>query len=351
MKNIITKGILLLLIVCSCKNKIRKIQSSNIPFEKVFILVDSVELKADNLKSMIGMNEGANNSFLLLDYIGKKVVEYDSTGNYVKDILNNQKTFNRKKKMGSPISLLTIGDNLFVADNNNRRIYVLDTTKNDIRRSFILAGTHMTPIHMSLLKGKIVMSGYNIHGDYFLNLYDTLGFYKKSFMKSSSNIEDKKYIISPLNYVSIASNNDTLYTAELMDYTINAFDVDGKKLFQKRYLPDYFTPLNTKLLNSIKSSFEEIRNDFSKPSNIAVINNKLMVEVEMPTQKKSEIFFNSREYRIDVFDRFGNPEKIGIKASNNTFLYYSPLTNMCYFLTHYNSDNKIYTIKKYKVTL
>lgn len=351
MKNIIIKGILLLLIVSGCKNKIQKIQSSNIPFEKVFILVDSVKLKADNLESMIGVNEGANHSFLLIDYIGKKVVEYDSTGNYVKDILNDQKTLTRKKKMGSPISLLTIGNNLFVADNNNRRIYVLDTTKNEIRRSFILAGTHMTPIHMSLLKGRIVMSGYNIHGDFFLNLYDTLGFYKKSFMKSGSNIDDRKYIISPLNYVSIASNNDTLYTVELMDYTINAFDADGKKLFQKRYLPDYFTPLNSKLLNSIKSSFEEIRNNFSKPSNIAIINHKLMIEVEMPTKKNSDNFFNSREYRIDFFDRFGDPEKIGIIASNNAFLYYSPLTKLCYFLTHYNSENKIYTVKKYKVTL
>jgi hypothetical protein len=337
--------------VSGCQNDVQQLKSSNLPFDKVFSFVDSTEIDAENLMSMIGVLEGKGNTFLMIDYNGRKVVEFDSSGRFVKDVINNEKAMARNKRLGSPISALGVGDNLFIADNNNRRIYIVDTSTNVIENSFILAGTHMTPVHMALVKDHVIMSGYNIQGDMFLNMYDTQGIYLQSFMESSSRIDDEKYIISPLNYVHLATSGDTLYTVELMDYTINAFDAYGRSLFQKRYNPDYFKPLTENLLRQAESSFEDIREQFSKPSRIEIADGKLLVQVEMPSIGTKHNYFNTRDYRLDIFDLQGNPLHVGIKAGNLNLLYYSSANGMCYFLSGYDSGRKIYTVKKYRLSL
>jgi len=316
-------------------------------FADFFECKDSVLLSPKEFTTPISITLTPNGSFLLCDYEKKKVQLLDAKGTFEKDIL--QDTINGNK-IGSPISVAYNGSNgnYYIADNSNRRIHILDSLFH-YQKSFIISGSHMTPVFMQSIGKDLYMAGHNINNNKYIHIYSVNGKYKKSFLTSSCPIKDNKYVIGAINYVKFDTLNHCFYGIETLNYTISVYDSACKTVRRVKFSADPPHALNRDTVKTIKHSFEEIRNSFAKPNYIFNVQNRLCVFSEMPSQESdSSDYFNTRRYNMDIFNADFSNNFCGFNIGTYIPVGYNKKSNLFYFLTNHNRANNTYTIKIFK---
>jgi hypothetical protein len=350
MKKITVIFLLLSLLFASCNefnHKTLTLKKSNKQFYDIFEFEDSVVLKPKDFDIPVCFTILKNRNFLLCDYNKKKVQLLDSNGDYVKDILKDTVD---GKLFGSPISVAENTDNgeLFVADNSNRRIYILDSSFK-FKSSFIISGNHTTPIFMQYFKDNLIMSGHNIFSSEFIHVYSTNGEYKKSYYKSISPIRNNSYINGAGNYVRFEVCNSETFIIEMMNYGITKIDSNLETSSFHNFVAQYFIPLTNEKIKSIKQNFEDIKNTFSKPTFVKCIDNKVMVFSEQPSKSDFEDFFNSRRYILDIFNQSLIPQYNGINIGKMIPIGYYKQDRLIAFITNHDKSVNSFTIKFYKI--
>jgi hypothetical protein len=318
-------------------------------FSDIFDLADSVILKPKDFDIPVSFTITKNKKFLLCDYIKKKVQLLDSTGSFIKDILRDTI---EGKVFGSPICIAINSDigKTFVADNSNRRIYILDSNFNYLN-SFLISGSHMTPVFMQSYGNKLLMSGHNINNDKYIHLYTTEGIYQNSIYKSISPNRKNTYVNGASNYVKFDVMNAETYAIEIMNFGITKIDSILKTTTSYNFNAEYFRPLTKEKLNSIKQNFEEIKNSFSKPTYIKCFDEKVFVFSELPSISDFENFFNTRQYNLDVFSNSLSPILNGVDIGHMLPIGYYEQGKSFAFITNHDKPKSTYTIKFYKFKL
>lgn len=341
------KTILFLLIISTngC-NKITTIntKSSNIEFNDLFTKSREFSIEPNNLSSLMDF-KFYNNNFILTDYVGKKVILVDSNGHYLKDILNDEIAY--PIKIVNPLAISVSDNKIFISDNSPRRIYVLDSDFNFLKR-FILPGNHMSPTHISCVNNNLYLSGYDKNTSFFLHKYDTSGKYLSSF-KTVYEGESKEFSKSAVNYIWTSIHNKELYSVELNNYVIEKYDLEGNLLIQKKYLPDYFVQL-TDSLSTSTSDYIEIREKFSKLSSINIIGDKIIIQIEMPVVGDYSNYFNSRKFKVDILDLDLKPVITGIEFGNKKIVDVDANGNV-YVINHHDQENNSFNVQVYKLKI
>lgn len=322
---------------------------SNKQFKELFELKDSVILKPHEFDVPVCFIITKNKYFLLCDYNKKKVQLLDSSGVFIKDILHDTI---EGKVFGSPLSIAINEDNgkIFVADNSNRRIYILDSNYNYIS-SFLISGSHMTPIYMQSYGDKLFMSGHNINNDKYIHIYTTEGVYQTSYYKSISPNRDNAYVNGAGNYIKFDIIDAKIFAIEMMNFGITQIDTILRTSTAFNFTAKYFQPLTKEMIKGIHKNFEEIKNTFSKPSYIKCLDNKVFVFSELPSKSDFEDFFNTRQYNLDVFGSTLSPILSGVDIGHLIPIGFYKQGNSFAFIDKHNSTQGTYTIKFYKLKI
>ena len=325
--------------------EIRLIKSAK-SFADIFEPAGSVMLKPKDFDTPVSFSITNNKEFILCDYNKKKVQLLDSAGNFKKDILRD--TIDGKV-LGSPLCVAINNDNgnIFIADNSNRRIYVLDSNYT-YKSSFLVSGSHMTPVYMQSYGDFLYMSGHNVNTDYFIHVYSTEGVYQKSFYKSKSANKKNTYVNGAGNYIRFDKMNEEIYAVEMMNFGVSKTDSSLKENTFLNFASEYFTPLTKESLKSISENFEEVKSTFAKPSFIKCANNNVFVFSELPAKNNFDDFFNTRHYIVDIFKNDLSPEINGVDIGSMIPIGYHTTSGAFAFIGQHNKTDNSYTINFFK---
>jgi hypothetical protein len=327
-------------------NNIKNINSetSGIEFFELFSKTREFIIEPNHLNSLIDFKYYKKN-YILSDYVGKKVILVDSNGNYLKDILNDHIAY--PVKIINPLAISISDNRIYISDNSPRRIYVLDSNLNYLKR-FILPGNHMSPTQISNVNNNLYLSGYDKNTSLFLHKYDSLGRFILSF-KSAFDGNSKYFSKSAVNYIWTSIYKNELYCVELNNYVVEKYDLEGNLLIQKRILPDYFIEL-TDSLSSSTQDYINIREKFSKLSSINIIGDKILIQIEMPVNGDNTNYFNSRNFKLDILDLNLNPLITGVEFGNKKIVDVDENGNI-YVINHHNKITNSFNVEVYKLKI
>ncbi|KRT17781.1 hypothetical protein ASU31_00335 [Pedobacter ginsenosidimutans] len=336
---------LALLIVTGCGQNNIKLSGPKKDKTELFSLIDSIALTGTDLKEVMGITVTKNNEIIVCNYNAGKVLLFDSTGRYQRDIISNEIPAFKKHKVGYPLAV-TLDEKgfIYVSDNKYRRIIILND-KFQYVNSFIISGHHISPISLAVGNGTIFMGGCDKETGEYVHAYTTNGAHIRSFRKSKTDFEGLPHFSPILNYPFIYLDHDRIFSVESMDYNLTANDLKGKPLFSNNYVSDLYTSDVLTHLQSIKNDYAEVDNELSKQFGIYGDGERLFVKHGMPTAAHPpENYYLKRRFMLDLLNRAGEPLLQGVDTGNEDLFQLS--ANRALFLNCTPSGT--FQIKRYK---
>lgn len=331
---------------CTERNKAEQTVSSTLSFDQLFYPVDSIQFSIAQIHSPIHWSVDQKKNIFICDYSGPYFIRLRKN--------EGKLDYIEKEKLGikNPIaSTLDENGNLYISDNSSRRIVTVDTSMKR-SSSFVLAGTHITPTALYVKDKVMYMAGFAMKDRNNLHVYSLSGKLLHSLYRSTFTDRHLDEFGGGLNYHYFTIDKGVLYITENLSYTLSALQLPDHTLFTRKYVPDYFTPMPEYTAEEIVTNYEAISQKYSRPRAIQVLGDHVLVQVEMPilnTFKEKGGRFNSMRHRMDVYDRKGRPNHIGIATESKQLIGTDSLDSTLCFLTKYDLDSKMATVVWYKM--
>jgi hypothetical protein len=326
-------------------------------FPDVFVKHFEFSLKKEkhNVAYFRGLAVDKRGNYFVIDFANKQIFKFDKDGNLIKIIGNPG---NGPGEFQAPLAIAIDGaENIYVADNELRRINVFDN-EGTFLRSFILAATHSVPRTMRVdSQGNIIMAGlqenfnkpftgtwiqkYDHKGKLLKSFYDIEPFAIKNNLsyhsKCTFDIDNQGNIYA----VQSAMNKITIFNTEGL--FINSFEVYSKYFInpQKYPEPKKWVKLSTNVKQKYHDSWTPLNEIIVTPNGFILLSIQL-------NELHDDI---NKDYVINIYDEKGNL-KAGDLATNFRLLW-ADHDNFVYFLTYHDEDiNKNepeYKIGKFKI--
>jgi len=346
MKQINYAFFFLLLTIVSCRQSNIELTDSHKNKEDIFGKIDSISLTGIELKEVMGITVTKNNDIIICSYNAGKVMLFDSTGRYKRDIISNEIPIFKKHKIGYPLAITEDEKgNIYVSDNKYRRIFILNDNY-QYANSFIISGHHISPISLSVRNNQIFMGGCDKETGNYLHAYTPTGLHIRSFRKSEVDFTGLPHFSPILNYPFLWIGGNTIFSVESMDYNLTASDLKGNTIFSSNYRSPLYTKDVRPFLEKIKTDFAEIDNQISKQFGIYGNGKKLFIKhgMPIPNYKEGEYYYR-RRFMLDLLGLKGEPMAIGVNTGNEDLFQIKG--DVAFFLSYTAKHN--FQIKRYKI--